>query len=68
MIDFVIVVIVIALVGLAMAYILKSKKKGKCVGCPYAKSCGSCSHTGKSVSSGSCGGACTGSSCHTNEK
>lgn len=36
-----IVLIIIGLVGLACYYIWKNKKKGvKCIGCPYAQSCG----------------------------
>ena len=36
--------VILALVGLAVWYIVKEKKKGKkCIGCPYAKQCsGSC--------------------------
>ena len=40
MIDFVIAIAVVIVVGLALFYIYKSKKKGrKCIGCPYADSC-----------------------------
>ena len=32
---------IVLLVGGAVAYIIRSKKAGKrCIGCPYAKSCG----------------------------
>ena len=35
------IVIIIAVVGLAAFYIIKAKKSGKkCIGCPYADSCG----------------------------
>ncbi len=41
MIDFIIAVIIIAIVGTAVFYIYKSKKSGKkCIGCPYADACG----------------------------
>lgn len=68
MIDFVIVAILVVVVGSALAYIIKSRKNGiKCVGCPDAKTCCSCGHTGETVSA--CGGgACTGCSCHTDTK
>jgi hypothetical protein len=35
------IAIIAAVVGLAAAYIIKAKKAGKkCIGCPYADSCG----------------------------
>lgn len=38
--DAVVILIILVLVGAAIAYIVKSKKKGvKCIGCPYAESC-----------------------------
>lgn len=37
--DIFIVVLVLALVGIAAFYIRKEKKQGRCVGCPYAKEC-----------------------------
>lgn len=55
MIDFVVGAIVVVIVGLALAYIIRSKKKGECVGCPYAKSCSSCSHTKEKSSACGCG-------------
>ena len=41
-----IIIAVIALIlGLAVFYIYKAKKKGKkCIGCPYSGSCGGCGH------------------------
>ena len=42
MTDFVIIVVVLAVVGLAAGYVIKAKKNGqKCIGCPHSKSCGS---------------------------
>ena len=39
--DFIIVVILIAIIGAAVIYIRKEKKKGvKCIGCPAAGTCG----------------------------
>lgn len=51
MADFIIILIVLAIVGGAGAYVYKAKKSGKkCIGCPDGGTCSSCS--------GSCGG-CT---------
>ncbi len=49
-------IIVIAIIGLilggAIAYIIKAKKKGKkCIGCPYAGSCGAKSCEGSNSES-----------------
>ncbi len=39
--NVIIILIILAVIGLAAAYIIKSKKRGdKCIGCPYAKNCG----------------------------
>ena len=44
-----VIAIVVAIVALAVGYIIKAKKRGvKCVGCPSGGSC-----------SGSCGGSCS---------
>ena len=37
--DIIIIVLVLAIVGVAAYYIRKEKKQGRCVGCPYAKEC-----------------------------
>ena len=37
--DVIIVVLVLAVVGIAAYYIRKEKKQGKCIGCPHAKEC-----------------------------
>ena len=37
--DIIIIVLVLAIVGIAAVYIRKEKKQGKCIGCPYAKEC-----------------------------
>ena len=38
--NFVVGVILVAVIGSAIAYIIKEKKKGgKCIGCPHAKTC-----------------------------
>ena len=41
MADVVIVLILIVIVGGAVGYIIKEKKKGtKCIGCPHSGNCG----------------------------
>ena len=41
MINFVLVLIIIVIVGGALAYIRKEKKRGvRCVGCPDGRTCG----------------------------
>ncbi len=69
MIDVVVGVIVAAAFGLALAYIIRSGKRGECIGCPDAKNCHSHRQTGEAVSSckGGCG-SCTGCGCHTDVK
>lgn len=37
--DVFIIVLVLAIAGAAIYYIRKEKKKGRCIGCPYAKEC-----------------------------
>ena len=56
MADFIIVVVVLAIVGAAVSYIVKQKRRGvRCVGCPDGGTCGgSCG--GGTCSGGSCGG------------
>ncbi len=41
MVDFIIILVVLALVGGAIAYIVRQKKAGAhCIGCPHSKECG----------------------------
>lgn len=49
MTDILIIVLVLAVVGLAAAYVIKAKKSGqKCIGCPYSKTCsGGCGCSGQ---------------------
>ena len=43
MVDFLIIALIAAILGGAAVYIYKAKKSGtKCIGCPHAKTCGSC--------------------------
>ena len=37
--DIIIILLVLAVLCVALVYIRKEKKQGKCVGCPYAKEC-----------------------------
>ena len=53
--DIIVIAIIIAIVGGAMAYIIKAKKSGKkCIGCPDSYSCSAKSKGGCSGCSG-CG-------------
>ena len=39
--DWIILAVILLIVAAAAVYIIRQKKKGaKCIGCPYAKSCG----------------------------
>lgn len=39
-VDLLIVLVIAAIAGIAVWYVIKSKKSGKkCVGCPYAEEC-----------------------------
>lgn len=59
MVNLIVVIVLIAILGAAVIYIVKEKKRGvKCIGCPAA---GTCAH---SQGSG-CGGC---SSCHADTK
>lgn len=43
-VDYLLIGLIVFIVGLAVFYIIRAKKKGqKCIGCPYSKSCSSCS-------------------------
>jgi len=55
MIDFAIVVLVAAIIGVAAGYIVRSRKKGKkCIGCPDGCSCSKNSES----SCGGCSSCC----------
>ena len=39
-IDYIIILIVLLIIGAALFYIIRAKKKGqKCIGCPFSKTC-----------------------------
>lgn len=43
MTDLITIIIICILIGSAITYIIKSKRKGKkCIGCPYSDNCSSC--------------------------
>ena len=55
--NLLIIVILCAIIGFALGYIIKAKKRGqKCIGCPHSGSCGSSQGQ-------SCGCGCNGSKC-----
>ena len=39
MIDIIVGLLVVIIIGAALFYIRKEKKKGACVGCPYSTRC-----------------------------
>ncbi|MBE6649486.1 MAG: FeoB-associated Cys-rich membrane protein [Ruminococcaceae bacterium] len=47
MIDIIVSIILVAIIGGAITYIVKAKKNGqKCIGCPHSKTCsGKCGCT-----------------------
>ena len=39
-IDYIIILFVLLIIGAALFYIIRAKKKGqKCIGCPFSKTC-----------------------------
>lgn len=50
-VDIIVIVVLALLVGAAVLYIVKTKKKGRCIGCPDSATCdggcASCSATRK---------------------
>ena len=45
--DYFVIILIIAVVGLAAGYVIRAKKKGrKCIGCPHSGNCASCSSCG----------------------
>ena len=63
MINFIVGTIIVLMVGLAIAYIVKEKKRGvKCVGCPMAGTCSGHHHSPDHVCT--CGHDTETHSCH----
>lgn len=62
--DIIAIAVIVALVGGAVAYIIRAKRQGqKCIGCPDSKTCGSSG--GCSGNCQGCNGACGGSTENT---
>ncbi len=41
--NYIIIGVIALAIGIAVAYVIKAKKKGqKCIGCPHSKTCQSC--------------------------
>ena len=56
MANFIVILVIVLVVGAAMAYIIKAKKSGqKCIGCPHSSTCGKTKTHGCSGSCSSCG-------------
>lgn len=56
MADMILVIVILAIVGAAVVYIRKEKKRGvQCIGCPAG---GTCAHKQGGASGCSCGGNC----------
>ena len=67
-VDVILILVIIAIVGAAIAYIIKEKKRGvKCIGCPFAESCAQAQKNGSNMSS-NCSGCNGGTCCHTKMK
>lgn len=55
--DIIVAIIILAIAAAIIVYIVRAKKRGeKCIGCPYAKQCGS--------KCGCSGNACNGNTHH----
>lgn len=55
MTDFIVILVVILIVGAALAYIIRAKKAGvKCIGCPFEESCSSHADAKETSCSGGC--------------
>ena len=42
MVDLIVIAVLALVIGGAVAYIVKSKKKGGCIGCPNGGNCSTC--------------------------
>ena len=61
--NLIVAAVLLLLIGAAIAYIVKEKKRGvRCIGCPAGGVCGK-NHAGASGCSG-CTGNCSGCGCH----
>ncbi len=69
MTNFIVVIVLLLIIGAAVMYIIKAKKRGvRCIGCPAG---GKCAHKNSKNSSCGCGCGSNGESicgCHTDIK
>ena len=50
MVDLIVIAIVVLIVGSALAYIIRAKKRGvKCIGCPAGGNCSACHSSGEAA-------------------
>ena len=43
--DLLVILVVVAILGLAAWYVIRAKKKGaRCIGCPHGGTCSQCMH------------------------
>lgn len=65
--DFVVIALLVLVVGAAVAYLVRARKRGvKCIGCPAGGTCGAAQK--KSGTSGGCGCGCSGCASHTDKE
>ncbi len=44
--DIIIVLFIVIVIGAALLYLIRAKRRGeKCIGCPYSKQCGGSCHS-----------------------
>ena len=57
--DVVVIILIAIIIGGALLYIFKQKKKGvKCIGCPYSKECNKKKNDFKNLDNESCSCGC----------
>ena len=68
LIDFIVIGIIAAIVGGAVAYIIKAKRNGKhCIGCPDSSTCSACKKSKSNHQCTSCSSCTNCSSCKSND-
>lgn len=61
--DFIVILVLVLILGAAITYIVKAKKRGvKCIGCPDGKACSHAQDKASGCSGGcsGCAGSCSG--------
>ncbi len=62
--EIIAILIIVLVIGLALLYVIKAKKKGmKCIGCPNSSSCAN----RKGGENKNCNGDCTSCSCSSDK-